>query len=65
MCGFVGNVNLKENLTSKRENIISMNTTLQKRGPDECGYYVSDHALLGHRRLIVIDPDRWKTTNEL
>ena len=60
MCGFVGAVNLKENLTSKRDVLISMNETLQKRGPDECGYYVSNNVLLGHRRLIVIDPDGGK-----
>ena len=60
MCGFVGTVNLNENLNSKKDILISMNETLQKRGPDECGYYVSDNALLGHRRLIVIDPDGGK-----
>lgn len=60
MCGFVGGINLKENLNSKKDILISMNETLKKRGPDECGYYVSDHILLGHRRLIVIDPDGGK-----
>ncbi len=60
MCGFVGTVNLKENLSSKKDVLISMNETLQKRGPDECGYYVSDNVLLGHRRLVVIDPDGGK-----
>ena len=60
MCGFVGIVNLKDNLNSKKDILISMNDTLKKRGPDECGYYVNDNALLGHRRLIVIDPDGGK-----
>ena len=60
MCGFVGNVNLKENLDSKKNILISMNETLRKRGPDECGYYVSKNILLGHRRLVVIDPDGGK-----
>ena len=60
MCGFVGTINLKENLSSKKDILISMNETLQKRGPDECGYFVSDNVLLGHRRLIVIDPDGGK-----
>ena len=60
MCGFVGIVNLKSNLNSKKDVLISMNDSLMKRGPDECGYYVSDNALLGHRRLIVIDPDGGK-----
>ena len=57
MCGFVGIVNFKENIGSKKDVLISMNNTLQKRGPDECGYYASDNVLFGHRRLIVIDPD--------
>ena len=60
MCGFVGIVNLKENLHSKKDILISMNDTLKQRGPDECGYFVSDNALLGHRRLVVIDPDGGK-----
>lgn len=60
MCGFVGCVNLKENLNSNKNVLISMNETIKKRGPDECGYYVGDHVLLGHRRLVVIDPDGGK-----
>ena len=60
MCGFVGIMNLKEDLNSKKNVLISMNDTLKKRGPDECGYYVNENILLAHRRLIVIDPDGGK-----
>ena len=60
MCGFVGIMNLKENLNSKKDILISMNNSLKKRGPDECGYYTNDNVLLGHRRLVVIDPDGGK-----
>ena len=60
MCGFVGVMNLKENLNSQKNVLISMNDTLKKRGPDECGYYVDNNILLAHRRLIVIDPDGGK-----
>ena len=60
MCGFVGVMNLKEDLISKKNILISMNDTLKKRGPDECGYYVDTNILLAHRRLIVIDPDGGK-----
>ena len=60
MCGFVGIMNLQENLKPKKEVLISMNEELTKRGPDECGYYVDRDILLGHRRLIVIDPDGGK-----
>ena len=60
MCGFAGVVNLKENIIDKKQVIINMNQTLSKRGPDECGYYLEDNVLFGHRRLVVIDPDGGK-----
>ena len=60
MCGFVGIVNLKQDISHQRETIINMNNTLSNRGPDECGYYTEENILLGHRRLIVIDPDGGK-----
>ena len=60
MCGFVGVVNLKQNISDKKQMIIDMNNSLSRRGPDECGYYTENHVLLGHRRLIVIDPDGGK-----
>ena len=60
MCGFVGIVNFNENLNSKKNILISMNDTLRKRGPDECGYYTDSNVLLGHRRLSVIDPEGGK-----
>ena len=60
MCGFAGIMNLKRNLNSEKNVLISMNDTLKKRGPDECGYYTDENILLGHRRLIVIDPDGGK-----
>ena len=60
MCGFVGVVNLKKNISGEKKVIIDMNQKLSKRGPDECGYYVEDNVLLGHKRLIVIDPNGGK-----
>lgn len=59
MCGFVGFSNLKENISSKT-NIYNMNEALSKRGPDEDGYYYEKHICLGHKRLIVIDPNGGK-----
>ena len=53
MCGFVGIVNLKDNLDSKKDSLISMNNTLRKRGPDECGYHTESNVFLAHRRLSV------------
>lgn len=60
MCGFAGVVNLKEKIIDKKQVIINMNQSLSKRGPDECGYYLEDNVLFGHRRLVVIDPDGGK-----
>ena len=57
MSGFVGCVNLKENLDSKKDDLISMNETLKKRGPDESGYYTNTNILLGYRRLVVQDKE--------
>ena len=61
---FVGFVNLKENLASKKEILISMNESLQRRGPDECGYFTSDNALLRSQKIDSYRPRGWKTTNE-
>ncbi|AAK80200.1 asparagine synthase (glutamine-hydrolysing) [Clostridium acetobutylicum] len=56
MCGIAGFVNFKKNLIDKKSIIEDMTNTLIKRGPNEKGYYISKNALLGHRRLIVVDP---------
>ncbi|WP_242874852.1 MULTISPECIES: asparagine synthase (glutamine-hydrolyzing) [Clostridium] len=56
MCGIAGYVNFKRNLIDKKAVIEKMTDTLIKRGPNEKGYYISKNALLGHRRLVVVDP---------
>ena len=62
MCGIVGFVNLNQNLnTEKYKNVlVNMSQKINRRGPDENGYYISDHAMLDHKRLIVVDPDGGK-----
>lgn len=60
MCGIVGFVNYKKDISSYKNVLINMNNTLSKRGPDEDGYYISKHVALGHKRLIVIDPEGGK-----
>ncbi len=57
MCGIAGWINLSDNIENKKEIIFKMTDTLKKRGPDDCGYFFSKHALLGHMRLTVIDPE--------
>lgn len=56
MCGIVGYVNYSRDMSSFREIIEKMNSSLAKRGPDEDGYYMEPHINLGHKRLIVLDP---------
>ena len=60
MCGIVGLVNYKKNLTDKKNVLNNMVQTLQKRGPDEEGLYLNKYVALGHKRLIVIDPQGGK-----
>lgn len=60
MCGFVGYTNLKESINKDKTLITKMNNTLSRRGPDEDGYYINDNIALGHKRLIVIDPENGK-----
>ena len=63
MGGIVGFVNLTKDISNSKNVITTMNESIKKRGPDEDGYYYSKHAVFGHKRLIVIDPERWKTAN--
>ena len=60
MCGFVGFVDYKKDTSKIKNVLIQMNESISKRGPDEDGYYVKDNIALGHKRLIVIDPEGGK-----
>ncbi|HEY6543033.1 MAG TPA: asparagine synthase (glutamine-hydrolyzing) [Ktedonobacteraceae bacterium] len=57
MCGIVGWVDWQEDLTRKGPLVERMADTLGHRGPDAQGQWLSPHAALAHRRLIVIDPE--------
>lgn len=60
MCGMVGWINFSERLTNESEILKSMAEQLVHRGPDASGFWFSEHAALGHRRLVVVDPDGGK-----
>ena len=60
MCGIVGFVNYKKELPNKKNIINTMTQTLSNRGPDEEGLYLNNNVALGHKRLIVIDPQGGK-----
>ena len=55
MCGFAGWYSLKKHTSNNKRIIKKMTRTLKYRGPDQKGFYFSDHLLLGHRRLSIID----------
>jgi asparagine synthase (glutamine-hydrolysing) len=57
MCGIAGWVDFGGNLKFGRDVLESMTRTLSKRGPDDAGHVLFPHAALGHRRLIVVDPE--------
>ncbi len=56
MCGIAGWTDYSRDISEETPVLCAMVETLQNRGPDNAGYWVSPHALLGHRRLIVVDP---------
>ena len=60
MCGIVGFVNYKKDLSDSKSILINMNNKLSNRGPDEQGFYIKNNVALGHKRLIVIDPEGGK-----
>ncbi|OAT79976.1 asparagine synthase (glutamine-hydrolyzing) [Desulfotomaculum copahuensis] len=56
MCGITGWIDWNEDLTAKGPVLLEMAGTLANRGPDAGGIWLSPHAALAHRRLIVVDP---------
>jgi asparagine synthase (glutamine-hydrolysing) len=56
MCGIAGWVNLDRQITGDKNIMKDMVATLRKRGPDDAGIYSAKNALLGHGRLVVVDP---------
>lgn len=57
MCGITGWVDWEEDLTRQTGVVEAMTAALVHRGPDGAGVWVSSRAALGHRRLVVIDPE--------
>jgi len=57
MCGISGWVDWEKDLSGQNALIEKMTETLRHRGPDARGIWLSSRAALGHRRLIVIDPE--------
>ncbi len=60
MCGIVGIVNDREDISNQYATLRNMAQTLSKRGPDEEGLFFDKHCNLGHRRLSIIDIENGK-----
>jgi asparagine synthase (glutamine-hydrolysing) len=56
MCGITGFIDYKRNIRNQTKILEEMVETLEKRGPNAEGIYVSNNVMFGHRRLIVVDP---------
>lgn len=57
MCGIVGWIDWEQDLSQQGAVIEKMTSAIRHRGPDAKGMWLSPRAALGHRRLIVIDPE--------
>ena len=58
MCGIVGWTDFSGVCQQDRTDILkSMADKLTSRGPDDSGYWFCEEAALGHRRLVVVDPE--------
>lgn len=57
MCGIAGWIDWSKNLSDQQETLKKMTDAIIHRGPDAEGFWFSERAALGHRRLIVIDPE--------
>ncbi|MGH3897061.1 MAG: asparagine synthase (glutamine-hydrolyzing) [Pseudonocardiaceae bacterium] len=55
MCGIAGWVSFDRDLTRHQADLDAMTATMACRGPDAEGSWLDRHAVLGHRRLAVID----------
>lgn len=56
MCGITGWVDWKRDLMKEETIMTAMAQTLSKRGPDASAIKKFPRALLGHTRLVVVDP---------
>ena len=57
MCGIAGMIDYQEDLRKQKENAEKMQKAILRRGPDQKGIYLTEHAALVHTRLAVIDPE--------
>ncbi|AJS57478.1 asparagine synthase (glutamine-hydrolyzing) [Paenibacillus sp. IHBB 10380] len=57
MCGITGFIQWSGDLTQDSQLLVQMTESLNHRGPDAAGTWISNPCAFGHRRLSVIDPE--------
>jgi asparagine synthase (glutamine-hydrolysing) len=57
MCGITGWIDWRKDLTQYPSVLVNMTETLDARGPDASGTWLTQHCAFGHRRLSVMDPE--------
>lgn len=57
MCGITGIISFKKGVKNQENILKDMTKTLINRGPNQEGAYINNNVMLGHRRLIVVDPE--------
>src|SRR5690606_38667780 len=57
MCGIIGAFELKQPVSQVRPQVLEMAKRIRHRGPDGSGIYSSEHAMLAHERLAIVDPE--------
>ncbi|MFS0864191.1 asparagine synthase (glutamine-hydrolyzing) [Fredinandcohnia sp. 179-A 10B2 NHS] len=60
MCGITGWIDFQRDVRNDQDIIANMTATLSKRGPDDTNYWSTVHAVFGHKRLVVVDPEGGK-----
>lgn len=55
MCGICGVINFDRQCSVERAVLELMNQQIVHRGPDDCGFYLSENVGLGMRRLSIVD----------
>lgn len=56
MCGIVCALDLKQEESVLRPQLLEMSKKIRHRGPDWSGIYSSQNAVLAHERLAIVDP---------
>ena len=60
MCGIAGMIDFLQDMRHQQETAQKMQNAIIRRGPDQKGICFSEHAVLIHTRLAVIDPENGK-----